>query len=48
MQVYDYAGGKADWLAHGLPTKGNEAGVLRARHALRGEVVTAAIDEPVG
>ena len=47
-EVYDYVAGKADWLAHGLETVGEQAGVLRARHALRGDVVTAAPDEPVG
>jgi CBS domain-containing protein len=46
--VYEYTAGKADWLAHGMPTEGEEAEVLRARHALRGEVVTASIEEPVG
>jgi CBS-domain-containing membrane protein len=47
-QVSDYVAGKADWLAHGLDTEGNQAGVLRARHALRGDVVTARPEEPVG
>src|SRR6266542_3595835 len=46
--VYDYTTGKADWLAHGLATEGEQAGVLRARHALRGDVATATIDEPIG
>src|SRR6266702_4757077 len=30
-EVYDYTAGKADWLAHGLETEGEQAGVLRAR-----------------
>jgi hypothetical protein len=30
-RVHDYMQGKADWLAHGLPTKGEQANVLRAR-----------------
>jgi len=47
-QVYDYTAGKADWLAHGLETEGEQAGALRARHVLRGDVVTAAIQEPIG
>ncbi|SRR6266540_1158019 len=47
-EVYDYSAGKADWLAHGLDTAGTQAGVLRARHALRGDVATAALDERVG
>lgn len=47
-EVYDYAAGKVDWLAHGLETEGEQAGVLRARQTLRGDVVTAASDEPLG
>src|SRR6266542_1433835 len=47
-EVYDYTAGKADWLAHGLETEGEQAGVLRARHAVRADVVTASIEEPVG
>ncbi len=45
-EVYDYTAGKADWLAHGLETEGEQAGVLRARHAVRADVVTASIEEP--
>jgi CBS domain-containing protein len=47
-QVYDYVAGKADWLAHGLPTQGEQAQVPRAKDVLRREVVTAAPGEPVG
>jgi CBS domain-containing protein len=47
-EVYDYTAGKADWFAHGLETEGEQAGVLRARHAVRADVVTASIEEPVG
>jgi CBS domain-containing protein len=47
-QIYDYAAGKADWLAHGLPTEGTEADVPRATQALRHDVATATLDEPVG
>src|SRR6266508_10149 len=46
-EVYDYTAGKADWLAHGLETEGEQAGVLRARHAVRADVVTASIQELV-
>jgi predicted transcriptional regulator len=46
--VYDYVLGKADWLAHGLPTEGEQAGVPRAKDLLRDDVVTARLDEPVG
>ena len=47
-QVYDYLAGKADWLAHGLPTEGEQAQVPRAKDILRREVVTALPGEPVG
>jgi Mg/Co/Ni transporter MgtE len=47
-RVYDYVLGKADWLAHGLPTEGDQAGVPRAKDLLRDDVVTAQLDEPVG
>jgi CBS domain-containing protein len=47
-QVYDYVAGKADWLAHGLPTQGEQAQVPRAKDVLRREVVTALLGEPVG
>jgi hypothetical protein len=47
-EVYDDTTAKADPLAHGLDTEGEQAGVLRARPALRGDVVTAALEEPVG
>ena len=47
-QVYDYVAGKADWLATGLPTEGEQAQVPRAKDVLRRDVVTAHLDEPVG
>jgi CBS-domain-containing membrane protein len=47
-QVYDYAAGKADWLAHGLPSVGEQAQVPRAKDVLRREVVTTLPWEPVG
>jgi CBS domain-containing protein len=40
--------GKADWLAHGLPTEGTQAQVPRAKDVLRRDVVTARPEEPVG
>jgi CBS domain-containing protein len=46
--VYDYVAGKADWLAHGLPTEGEQAQVPRAKDVLRRDVVTALPDELVG
>jgi hypothetical protein len=47
-RVYDYVLGKADWLAHGLPTEGEQADLPRAKDLLRDDVVTARLDEPVG
>ena len=47
-QVYDYVAGKADWLAYGLPTEGDQAHVPRAKDVLRGDAVTARPEEPVG
>ena len=40
--------GKADWLAHGLPTQGDDADLPRAKDVLRRDAVTARPDEPVG
>jgi predicted transcriptional regulator len=47
-QVYDYVAGKADWLAHGLPSEGEQAQIPRVKDVLRREVVTALLGEPVG
>jgi CBS domain-containing protein len=47
-EVYDYVAGKADWLAHGLPTEGAQAQVPRAHDLARTDVVTARLEEPVG
>jgi CBS domain-containing protein len=46
--VYDYAPGKVDWLAHNLPTQGPLADALTAGKRLRTDVVTAGPEEPVG
>jgi predicted transcriptional regulator len=47
-QVHDYVAGKADWLAHGLPTEGDQAQVPRAKDVLRRDAVTARPEEPIG
>ena len=47
-QVYDYVAGKVDWLAHGLPTEGEQAQIPRAKDVLRRDAVTARPEEPVG
>jgi hypothetical protein len=40
-QVHGYVAGKADWLATGLPTEGEQAQVPRAKDVLRRDAVTA-------
>jgi Mg/Co/Ni transporter MgtE len=47
-QVYDYVGGKADWLARGLPTEGERAGERRAGQVARRDVATSELGERVG
>src|SRR4029450_1200741 len=47
-QVYDYVAGKADWLAHGLPTEGEQAQVPRVKDVLSREMVTTLPGEPGG
>jgi Mg/Co/Ni transporter MgtE len=46
--VLDYVPGKADWLARGLPTEGEDAGQPRAGALARDDVVACRLDEPVG
>lgn len=46
--MYDYVPSKADWLARGLPRQGTKAAERRAIDAIRDDVVTARLDEPVG
>jgi rhodanese-related sulfurtransferase len=46
--VHDYAVGKADWLTRGLPTEGERAPGLRAKDVVETDVVTCALDDPVG
>ena len=45
--VYDYAAGKADWLAAGLPTKGPAAATLRPGSIARQRVATCSPTEKV-
>jgi CBS domain-containing protein len=47
-RVYDYVPGKADWLAHGLPTEGEQASEPRVGAVARNDVVTVGPEEPVG
>ena len=46
--VHDYVLGKADWLAHGLPTEGALADRPTAGSVMRSDTATARLDEPVG
>ena len=48
LEVYDYVAGKADWLATGLTTEGEQAQLLRAKDVLRRDVVIARPEQPVG
>jgi CBS domain-containing protein len=45
--VYDYVGGKADWLAAGLPTEGDRRHPPRVRQAMRSAVPTYSPETPV-
>jgi Mg/Co/Ni transporter MgtE len=45
--VYDYAPGKEDWLAAGLPTQGEKAGSPRAGTVARRDVPVCAPGEPM-
>ena len=42
----DYSGGKADWLAHGLPREGETAGVPNAGELADPDPPTCALDTP--
>ena len=44
-EVYDYAAGKADWFARGLPIEGERAGVPRIGAVARADVPTCSLDE---
>ena len=46
--MYDYAPGKADWLAAGLPSEGEEADTPILRDVLRPEVPTCSVEEEAG
>lgn len=47
-EVYDYVGGKVDWLARGLPREGEKAAEPRAVDSARDDVVTAQLSERIG
>jgi Mg/Co/Ni transporter MgtE len=43
-RIYDYAAGKVDWLAHGLPVEGSQADQPTAGSLARRDVATCALD----
>ncbi|HEU0114085.1 MAG TPA: hypothetical protein VFQ80_05390, partial [Thermomicrobiales bacterium] len=43
--MYRFVGGKANWLAFGLPSEGTDAGVLRADDVVRRDVPTCGPSE---
>src|SRR5919106_5910358 len=47
-EVYDYAAGKQNWLASGLPMEGRLAETPTAGTTARSDVPTASLDEDVG
>src|ERR671931_2661247 len=47
-EVYEYRGGKADWLAAGLPTEGRGSQTLRIGAYVRTDAPTCRLDERVG
>jgi CBS domain-containing protein len=47
-RVYDYAAGKLDWLAAGLPTEGTNAQRPRARDVARTDVPTCGLRDRLG
>lgn len=46
--MYEYRGGKEDWLAAGLPTEGEKAGAPRAGTVARRDVPTCSLDDRLG
>jgi Mg/Co/Ni transporter MgtE len=48
LRVYDYAVGKLDWMAAGLPTEGVNAAKTRAGNLARRDVPTCHLDERLG
>lgn len=47
-QVFDYASGKLDWMAAGLPTEGANANRPRAGSLARKDVPTCGLDDRLG
>jgi len=47
MAVYEYAAGKADWGAYGLPVEGTVTSVSTIQQIARKDVPTCRLDEPI-
>src|SRR2546421_8191499 len=47
QKVFDYAGGKLDWLSAGLPVEGANAGTPKLGKAARRDIPTCRLDEQV-
>ena len=47
-KVYDYVGGKSDWIAAGLPVEGEQANVPRAIDVLKRDVPTCRPSDLIG
>ena len=47
QKVFDYAGGKLDWLSAGLPVEGANAGTPKLGKAARRDIPTCRLDETV-
>ena len=47
-EVYEYVGGKLDWMAAGLPTEGTNAQQPRAGNTARSDVPTCGLKERLG
>jgi rhodanese-related sulfurtransferase len=47
FDAYDYAVGKVDWMAHGLPMEGSEAAAPTALSFVREDVGTCGLDDDV-
>ena len=47
-KVYDYVGGKSDWIAAGLPVEGDQANIPRAIDVVKRDVPTCRPSDPIG
>lgn len=47
-EVYDYAAGEIDWLAHGLEAEGDQSEAPTAGRLAHDDVITVGLDDRVG